>query len=128
MQIIKKIVFSMLVLSSSYSYSEPITVGILIAASIGALAQSYFVGKDIYKECNPDAQQQTKDIEAEEYREYVEAKMNFKKCLQARKGKLEMDKYNYPVGCEDLARALIECGGKQDMIVMMNNINEVRNK
>ncbi len=161
MQVIKKIIFSMLLLSASSTYcSDPGSMAVMAVVSVINFAiQS---GKDVYQFRNPTAEKKLSDAVAErklkytaaeeelnainveeelkyavaKHRlnalivavnlEYAQAKDALDKCLQAREGIIERDKDGFPVGCEKEARAFVARGGREEMEVMIDNINRSR--
>lgn len=126
MQIIKKYFLAMLVLFStpSYLHAEPITIGILIGTGVVAIWQSYFGIKDIEELVNPSAQTQLNKLIAQERLEYARAKNAFEKCLSGTTSITERDARNLPIPCKELAFAFIKCGGKNELIDMIQNFDD----
>ncbi|MDP3787706.1 MAG: hypothetical protein Q8Q60_00130 [Candidatus Chromulinivorax sp.] len=139
MQFFKKMILSTLLLSSSPSFcSDPmatmatVAVANLAIQSIKDLCGYFFpsaeqklntaVAEEKIKYAV--AEQELSAITVEDNLEYAKARQVLKQCLRAKNGKLEKDKQGYPVGCEALVRAFIRCGGKRDVITMMNDIDE----
>ncbi len=139
MQFFKKMIFSMLLLSSSSSFCADPMATMATVAVINLVIQSL---KDLVGCVWSSAEQKLNTAVAEEKMkyaaaeqelnaitvknnlEYAKARQLLQECLRSVKGKLTKDKYGYPTCCEQLARVFIRCGGKRDMIAMMNDIDE----
>ncbi len=127
MQIIKKSFLAMFILfaTPSYFYAvEPVTIILAIGTGISSLCQTYSVGKDIYQEVCPNDQAQVNNLAAEEKLEYLKARKAFKICLFDTTPSSERNEKNIPTICQTQATAFIKCGGRSEIIEMIQNLDD----
>lgn len=97
---------------------------ITVAIGVFSIPQIYPISKEIYEYTYPSEEQKAMMADAAKELIYLQAEDKFRDCCIKSTLKSTMNSFNRPVDCEELAQALIACGGQDEV----NRITDIFNE
>lgn len=101
---------------------EPISTCIIIAIACNTAASliTYTINKiDSLLDSSPEKK------EARERSDLIDARTKFRKCIANSKRESEKTRSGIPVKCKDLANTFLACGGKEEIIKIIVDFEEL---
>jgi len=100
---------------------DPITTHIitLVAGSVVTYSTSKIIEK-----LDSSPEKQMIEMETRERLDFIDAKIKFKKCVTDSKPEDEKTKTGIPVQCKELARTFLACGGKEEIIKIIMDLED----
>lgn len=123
----KKILLSLMFLPI-LSSSKLLSMELPILFIYGAIANivTPLVNKAIEIYC-PNAEQEAANAEANEHSNYINSRIKFRNCVLDSKPENEKTSQGIPVTCKELARIFVAAGGKDELIKIISDLEELDN-